>query len=60
MLDSLLYGAWAYLINDYWRLGLRLPLRQSAPILQQAHHLLDDFIQVRGWTKGLGMFGNMH
>ena len=35
-------------------------LRQGAPVFQQAQHLLHDFIQVGGWIKGLGMFGNMH
>ena len=60
MLDLQLCDAWAYLINNVWHLGLRLILRQDAPVLQQAQLLFHHLVQVRGRIKGLGMFGNMH
>ena len=58
MLDLQLCDVWAYLINNVWHLGLRLTLRQGAPVFKQAQLLFHHFIQVRGWIKDLGMFGN--
>ena len=60
MLNLRLCDVWAYLINNDWHLGLRLTLRQGAPIFQQAQLLFHNLIQVRGWIQDLGMFGNMN